>query len=377
MNELIKKHVLSNGMVLLGQPMSHVESVSFCFLVPGGSALLPDGCCGVAPVLNDWIFRGAGRYNNRDLMDALDSLGLHRQAGVSSEYLSYSVSLEAGNLFKALELYADILLRPRLESEQFEFSRQLALHELASLEDDPRQKVMYHLYEEFYPDPLGRPPVGKEQDLRQLKASLTQDLKTALFDWSQVILGVAGKFVFDDVCSQVEALFSEAPAVQNQPHTLRFTPHEYLHIPNKGAQVHIGFMTEVPSFDSPAYYQIMAAVSVLSGGMSSRLFTEVREKRGLCYAVGARYHTLRKYAGISGYAGTTPDKAQQTLEVTLSEFQRLRKGVTKDEINRARVGLKSSLIMQNESTHSRASRLTSDQFFLKRVRPLAYSLKVL
>jgi len=370
MTETVKRHTLDNGLVLLGQPMNHVESVSFSFLLPGGASLLPPGFCGTAAVLNDWLFRGAGPYDSRRLIDALDGLGLHRHASVSSEYLAYTVSLESGNLHQALELYADILLRPRLSPDQFDLSRQLALHDLASLEDDPRHKVMLELYEQFYPRPLGQSTMGHEEDLRQLKAEQASRLKSRLFDWSRGILAVAGKMDFDQVCRSVERFFAEAPAAENPPLSISPSPKDYCHIPNQGAQVHIGFMTEVPPVGSPSFYQIMAAVSVLSGGMSSRLFTEVREKRGLCYAVGARYHSLRDQAGISGYAGTTPDKADQTLDVTLAEFQRLRSGIEEDEIDRARVGLKSTLIMQNESTSARASRLAFDQFFLKRVRPL-------
>lgn len=370
MTEKVESHVLPNGMTLLGQPVSHVESASFSFLFPGGSAVLPDAACGAAAVLNDWLFRGAGPYNSRQLVDALDGLGLHRDSGAASEHLSYSASMESGNLSRAMELYAEVLLRPRLENDQFEPSRQLALQELAALDDDPRQKVSYELYEQFYPDPLGRPSVGKEQDLRRLQPDQAKHLKTTLLDWSQAILAVAGKMDFDRVCRQIEQLFAQAPAAKNQDPAVSPPARGYRHIPNEGAQVHIGFMTEVPPFGSPLYYQIMAAVSVLSGGMSSRLFTEVREKRALCYAVGARCHSLRKIAGISGYAGTTPDKAKQTLEVILAEFRRLCRGITEDELDRTKVGLKSSLIMQNESTSSRAGRLASDRFYLNRVRPL-------
>jgi len=370
MTEQIYSHRLSNGLIVLGQPLDHVESVSFSVLMPGGTSRVPGGCSGVAAILNNWLLRGAEPYSSRQLVDALDSLGLHRHSSVSSEYLSYAVSLEAGNLSRALELYAEILLRPRLETDQFELCRQLALNELAALDDDPRHKVMLQLYEQYYPEPLGRPSMGKNKDLQELEAHASKHIKNQLFDWSHGIIGIAGKMDFDSVCRQVENLFAEAPSVQRGPLLPTAAVRGYRHIPNDGAQVHIGFMTEVPPFDCASYYQIMAAVSVLSGGMSSRLFTEVREKRGLCYAVGARYHSLRQHAGIAGYAGTTPDKAQQTLDVTLNEFRRLRQGVTIDEMDRSRVGLKSSLIMQNESTSARAARLASDQFLLQRVRPL-------
>lgn len=368
--ESVEKMTLPGGLTVLVQPVTGVESASFTFLLPGGSAALPDGCCGAAAVLNDWLFRGAGPYNSRRLVEELDGIGLHRQSSVSPEYLSYGGSLESGNLFRALDLYADILLRPRLEEDLFEPSRQLALQELKALDDDPRQKVSVCLYERFYPDPLGRPCVGKEEDLRQLTPQQTKALKGRLFAWSGAVLAAAGKIDAHIFLKDIERLFGEVPTSQECPPVLHAAAGGYQHFPNPGAQVHIGFMTEVPPFDSPMYYSIMAVCAVLGGGMSSRLFTEVREKRGLCYAVGTRYHSLRTCAGIAGYAGTTPDKAEETLSVILSEFRRLRNGISEDELLRAKTGLKSTLIMQNESTSARASRLAADWFYLKRVRPL-------
>jgi predicted Zn-dependent peptidase len=104
--------------------------------------------------------------------------------------------------------------------------------------------------------------------------------------------------------------------------------------------------------------------------MSARLFKEVREKRGLCYAVGARYHGLKEAAGIACYAGTTPEKAQETLDVIIEQFNRLSEGISEEELARAKVGLKSSIIMQSESSSSRAGRIGGDYYLLGRVRSL-------
>ncbi|MCJ7728703.1 MAG: insulinase family protein, partial [Sedimentisphaerales bacterium] len=105
-------------------------------------------------------------------------------------------------------------------------------------------------------------------------------------------------------------------------------------------------------------------------GMSARLFTEVREKRALCYAIGANYHAMKEAAGIMCYAGTTPEKAQQTLDVIIEEFSRLGEGISEDEIHKAKVGLKSALILQSESSSSRAGGIGGDYYMLGRVRSL-------
>jgi len=371
MKERLDQQRLNNEMVILGEPMDGVESVSFHFLLPAGNAFFPDGCCGAGKVVADWLFRGAGRRNNRQLTETLDNLGIHRSSAVSGEHLSLGASLEAGNLTAALDLYADILIQPRLEDEQFAPSQQLALHELAGLDDDPRHKVMLLTKEQFYPSPYNRPAEGRAKDLQALTPEQCRQLVRTRFDWSQCIFAVAGKYDFQVVCALLEKRFGplSGTASRHPPFGSRGNP--YTHQPNEGAQVHIGMMTAVPPIGDKRYYDILAGVSVLSGSMSSRLFTEVREKRGLCYAVSARYQTLKNIAGISCYAGTTPEKAQKTFDVTLHEFRRLRQGITEDEMQRAKIGLKSSLIMQSESTQARCAGIAGDFAYLGRVRPLS------
>ena len=370
MTEQINKHVLSNGMVILAEPMDYVESVSFNFLLPCGSAYIPKGSTGAGNVICDWIFRGAGDYDSRQMTTEMDNLGIHRSASQSTNHLVLNGALESSNLHQAIDLFAQMILKPHLDAEQFELSRQLALHELSGLDDDPRQKVMIMLSEQFYPDPYGRSSLGTEADLQSLTAAKTAELLKRTFDFSNAIFSIAGKFDFQKVCKQLEALFDVPQTSAAVIEPVGQSGQRYTHIKTEGAQVHIGLMTKVPPITQGLHYQTRAAVSILSGGMSSRLFTEVREKRGLCYAVGAKYTTLRDYAGINCYAGTTPDKAQETIDVIMREFNNLSKDISKEEMHRAKVGLKSSLIMQTESTLSRAGGIAGDYFLLGRVRKI-------
>lgn len=370
MAEKFDKHVLKNGMVLLGEPMEGVESVAFDFMLPAGAAHLPEGCCGAANVIVDWIFRGAGDRNSRQLSDALDGLGLARGHSVGSSHLAIGAALEAGNLAPALYLHADIILRPTLKDDKFEMARQLAVDEVLSLDDDPRHKVMLKLKEQFYPSPLGRSSMGEISQLEALTAPETTRIVHDNFNLSQTIFTVAGKYDFDATCAQMERLFEDGRQQGGRPIELTPGPGGYAHTQSDGAQVHIGLMTETVKPTDDDYYNARVAVSVLSGGMSSRLFTEVREKRGLCYAIGARYHGLKEAAGVMCYAGTTPDKAQQTYDCVIGEFNRLAEGINEEEIQRAKVGLKSSLILQSESSGSRAGAIGSDHYILGRVRDL-------
>jgi len=370
MGQSFDKHKLSNGMVILGEPMEAVESVAFGFMLPAGAACLPEGYCGAANVIADWIFRGAGSRDNRQLGDALDGLGLHRGVTINSSHIAIGAAFEADNLSAAIELFGDIILRAALADEQFTPTKQLVIDSVKGLDDDPRHKVMLKVREQFYPQPLGRSNAGEINQLEKLTAEKTRQLAAENFNLSRTIFAIAGKYDFEAVKKQLEKIFG---AVAKRPAgslTIGKKGQKYTHIPNDGAQVHIGLMTPTVVPKDKDYYNARVAIEVLSGGMSARLFTEVREKRGLCYAVGARYDALTEAAGVACYAGTTPDKAQQTIDVIINEFNRLADGISEDEIQRAKVGLKSSLILQSESSSSRAGSLGTDYYMLGRVRTL-------
>ncbi len=370
MTERLDKHILKNGMVILGEPMDSVESAAFEFMLPVGAAMLPQGCCGAANVIADWIFRGAGNLNSKKLCGALDGLGLHRASDVSSAHITIGAVMEASSLLEALDLYGDIILRPHLKNNEFKPAKLLATEGIMALEDDPRQKVMVKLREQFYPDPLGRSDIGSIEELKTLTAEKTKRLIEENLNFSHVIFTIAGKYDFNKVAQKIESLFETGQQKPLEALKIGSRGGQYTHIQNDGAQVHIGLMTKTIGPADENFYNVGVAVSILSGGMSSRLFTEVREKRGLCYAVRAKYHCLKQAAGIICYAGTTPDKAQETIDVIIAEFNRLAEAISEDEILRAKAGLKASLILQSESSSSRASGIGGDYYMLGRVRSL-------
>jgi predicted Zn-dependent peptidase len=183
-------------------------------------------------------------------------------------------------------------------------------------------------------------------------------------------LGVAGNFVWDDVRKQVEDLFGDwkSIAVSAPPSVNGRKPTNY--VPFESGQSHIGVAYSSIPYKHPDYFQAWAAVGVLSSGSSSRLFTEVREKRGLCYTVHASLHTQRDRASVLCYSGTTAERAQETLDVTIGELKRLANGIEQGELDRLKARIKSSLIMQQESTSARSSSIARDWYHLGRVRTL-------
>jgi predicted Zn-dependent peptidase len=182
------------------------------------------------------------------------------------------------------------------------------------------------------------------------------------------ILSVAGNIEWQPLLDQVGRLFGDWPAGPELPLELGPTPEPHAQLFKETEQTQIALAYPSVPVGHPDYYVAQGAVNVLSGGMSSRLFTEVREKEGLCYAVSASYATLKDRASVFCYAGTTSVRAQRTLDVVVRELRRLQDGVESEEVARTQAGLKSSLIMQQESTSSRSRALASDWYFLGRVR---------
>ncbi len=367
---MIQQHTLKNGLTIIGQTMKSVGSVAINFMIPCGASTLPKGCDGLSALLSDWIIRGAAENNSKQLSDKLDNLGLHRHTSIGSSFMTFSVVMESSNLDKAIDLYGDILLSPQLKDDQFALAKQLAMDEVASLADDPRQKVMLELREKFYPAPLGNITIGKLDTLKKLDPQRVRDIYAQNFNLSETIISIAGNYDFDLICRKLEQKFSFDQSIAPTDIEIGSKGPLYSHIDNDGAQIHIGMMTETVTETDPDYYNAISAITILSGSMSSRLFTEVREKRGLCYAIGAHYHSLKTAAGIMTYAGTTVDKAQETFDVIKTEFNRLRDGVSEDEVQIAKTGLKSRLIMQSESTANRAAGIGSDYFIFGKARPL-------
>ncbi|MDH7598524.1 MAG: pitrilysin family protein [Sedimentisphaerales bacterium] len=364
------QYIMPNGMVVLGQPMEAVQTAAFVFMLPAGSSRMPEGTCGAANVIADWLFRGAGDMDSRQLCDALDGLGLQRYTAVDHTHLTIGATMEASHLHQALGLYGEVISRPWLDPEQFELARQLAIDEVKALDDDPQEKVLLELKERFYPYPLGRHPVGRIDQLQSLQAQHVASLLGQHIRPSRAIFGVAGMYDFGQVCDQLEALFGQDSTAGPEPIRPGPVGPRYTHIPLESAQVHIGLMTPTVGPADPDYYHARVTVSILSGGMSSRLFVQVREKRGLCYAVNARYHCLKEAAGIICYAGTTPPHAQQTLQIIIDQFRGLSQGLTDSELDRAKAGLKSGLILSSESSTRRAAAICTDYHLLGRVRDL-------
>jgi predicted Zn-dependent peptidase len=360
----IQQQTLPNGLTVVVEEMPWLPSVSFTLLLPFGSATDPAGQEGSATVLSDWIYRGAGGYSSQELSDKLDGLGVRRGGGAGKEYTTLSASLLADAFPEAVALYADVLRRPRLEQNEFEPARNLAQQELASLGDNPTQQLFETLSERYFLSAHGKSSYGTEQGLAALSAeSVRKDFGTRVAP-KGAILSVAGGISFANVWKLAEKCFGDwQGAGVSMPNVSIGQPHQE-HITQDTSQVQIGIAYQAVEPDAPGWYENALAVGALSGGMGARLFTEVREKRGLVYSVAAVSRALRGFGYTLGYAGTTTERADETLQVLLDELRKVSRGISANEFERSRTGLLSQLIMQGESSGARAGSLARDLFLL-------------
>ena len=368
MAERVNQHQFDNGLTLLAESMPHVKSVTMSIMIPGGFGHDDDATIGNSIALSEMLTRGAGSRDSRTLSQAFDNLGVDRSESIGTYNVGLSASCLGRNITKVLELYADVIRRPHLSPDEMVPIQDLMMQDLVGLDDSPQEQVMYKLRENYYPRPLNRNRYGTTEGVGALTIDTIHNFYAQHYGPRGTIISVAGAIDWEQLRDCVDQYFSDWQGVPDLTIAIDNQNPQSSHIEKETNQTHIGIAYPSVSFTDPDYYAARGMVSVLSGGMSSRLFTEVREKRGLCYSVSARFDAQRDRGAIFCYAGTRSEKAQETLDVTHQELLRMSEGVTADELERVRVSLKSSLVMQQESTGARAASMANDWFHLGRIR---------
>ncbi len=373
----ISVRTLSCGLTLIVETIPSVRSAGLLWAIPAGSATDPENLQGRSAMWEYLLLRGAGNLDSRQQADAFDALGVSRGTGVQTFNLTISATMLGARVLDALPLITDMALKPRFDDASIEPVRDLCIQSIESLEDDPQERVSILLKDRHAPAPLNRSGLGTIEGLEQLDRDLLVQGWMERCRPQGSVLALAGAVKIEDVAPVLEKLFETWEGRAPEPGPRTNPPRGAHHEHDDTNQVHIALAHDAPaesSADAPLERVVNA---VHSGGMSGRLFTEVREKRSLCYSVYASYATERDYGRVVSYAGTTPERAQETLDVLLGELRRINGsvntggGVEHSEFDRAITGLKSRIVMSGESTDARAAALAADWRRLGRPRSLA------
>jgi len=365
---------LDNGITILGERMPHVESVALAFHVPAGGVHDPPGRCGLATLTGELCLRGAGDRSGREVVEALDGAGVQWSHDVSATHLSLSGAMLPRQLPEVLPVYADILRRPRLPAEELEPARQMILQDLAGLEDEPAHKVVATLRLMHLPAPWGRPTEGISADVEAAGIDDVRAFAAARLLPAGTIVAVAGRIDWEDFVARIAALLGDWTGGPGPAVGMGDRGPFVRHVPHDSQQTHIAMAWSLPPYRDDDSAIAAATTAILGGSTSSRLFTEVRERRALCYGVSAGYHSLRDRGLGLCHAGTTAARAQETLDVILAEIDRLPGSIDADELDRVKARVASGLVMQQESTGARVGSIARQWYYLGRVRSLEEDL---
>jgi predicted Zn-dependent peptidase len=345
-----------------------MQSVSLRLVIPSGVIHQEISQLGVASVCAELLLRGTTSRTSQQQADDFDLAGAVRDSATGSRSTSISVTTLGARLDEALPLVADMALNASMNDDAFEASRVMAQHALASLADDPQQRAVLAARARHLPDPYNRSTYGTESSLKSLTADATRDWWDQHNKPNGAIIGIAGSIDPDEAVKRIEQHFGSWSGSAPKPNISTGAVRGYAHETDDTNQVQVIIVNDAPHAGHDDEMNEQLAVSVLSGGMSGRLFTEVREKRGLCYSVSASYRAEREHGLVTSYVGTTPERAQESLDVLHEQLEALRAGdVTQAEFDRARIGLKSRVIFSGESTGARSAALVAD--IMKRDNP--------
>lgn len=367
-----QRYTLNNGIEVVAESMPGAQSVVVGFRFGFGAKDDPADRLGLAWVAEETLLKGTSTRDARSIYDAFDSLGVRRGSATAVEFTEFQAQLLPRHFTEGLRLYAEVFRSASFPDEQVEVTKALALEELKRLEDNPTHQVMYMAYQAALGDPMGRNPLGEAATITAIEPSDVRGFWRRLCGPQRLLISVAGGLKAEEMFSGMEEAFGDwsgsGPA-PGDPQPVSVADRS-VHHPKESEQAHIGILFAAAPRGHEYYYPAQLAVSVLSGSGSSRLFTEVREKRGLAYSVSASYRARRGGGLIALYAGTTAERADETLAVCRREVGRLAEDVTQAELDRAKTVLKGQLFTTGDLPEGRAGSMMDGLFLDGRPRSI-------
>ena len=365
---------LDCGLEIVGQPLTGVQSAAMAFFAAAGACDESWEAAGLAHLTESTMFRGTAHRSSRELTDELDRLGVGRGSDAGLELSLFSGVLLGAQLLEALDIFVDVLRYASFPPDDLEAVRGLQLQEIGQRNDQPAHLVMDRARQIYFSgSPLANDTLGTPESVESLSRDRVLENFQGRYRPNRMVLAVAGRFEWAEVIDRIRHLAegwepgderheTAEPAV-NPSVTVQESPI---------AQENLCFTFPGVPYSDPAYYAAALASTVLGGGMNSRLFTEVREKRGLAYSVGARFDAMSTSGLVRVYAGTQPERGRESVEVIRSELELFeRDGISESELELAKTRLKSRVVMNSESTGNRVMAIGRDWWFEHHFRTLS------
>ena len=349
---------LPNGFRIVTEHMPGLQSAAIGVWVLAGARNERADQNGIAHFLEHMAFKGTKRRSALEIAEAIEDVGGYINAYTSREVTAYYVRVLKDDVPLGLDVVADILRNPVFDRREIEVERGVILQEIGQAADTPDDIIFDWLQEEAYPDhPLGRTILGAEERVRGFARPDLEGFVDQYYRPGQMILSAAGAVDHDELVRMASDMFGDMiPSSVIEPPLARFHGGEARHIKDL-EQAHFALAFESPNYADPDIYTTQIYASALGGSMSSRLFQEIREKRGLCYTIYAQAGAYADTGMMTIYAGTSADQLGDLAGITIDEMKRAADDMSAPEVERARAQMKAGLLMGLESPSNRAERL--------------------
>ncbi|MBA3297095.1 MAG: insulinase family protein [Acidobacteria bacterium] len=366
---MVVREVLSNGLRLVTETMPHVRSVTIGVWLTRGSRHESDERSGIAHFVEHMLFKGTDTRSAEDIAQSIDSIGGQLDAFTAKEYASYYIKVLDEHLPLAVDLLADIVLRPAFAPDEIEREKKVILEEIKMVEDTPDDLVHELFTEHFWQGhPLGRPILGSRQSVEALTPDALQEYFRGAYVGGNMIVAAAGNVDHARVRELIETSFGavarEGEPVNGLPPRVR---PQVVTRTKELEQSHVCLGTDSYPQRHDDRYVSYILNTVLGGSMSSRLFQNVREKRGLAYSVFSGLSAYRDAGNLTIYAGCANDAVEEVIDLCVTELRGMKQNEMPDaELRRAQDHLKGSLMLSLENTASRMSHLARQEIYFDR-----------
>ncbi|MHB1654573.1 MAG: M16 family metallopeptidase [Desulfitobacteriaceae bacterium] len=367
---MFQKVVLPNGVRVLTEEIEHVRSVAIGLWLGAGSRDEREGFEGISHFIEHMFFKGTTKRTARELAESLETVGGQLNAFTTKEYTCFYAKVLDEDLDLAIDVLSDMFFSSLFDEKEIEKEKKVIIEEIKMYEDSP-DELIHDLFSEYVwnDHPLGKPILGTEDSIRALNRDKILHYLSQHYAPDNLVIAVAGNIKQEDVLRKLEGLYGEFR--RGGRRVLEGTPtgHQVERFIKKDTeQMHL--ILGVPGLgqDDLDIYPMHIVNNILGGGLSSRLFQEIREQRGLAYSVYS-YHSTYVDTGLFAiYAGTSPGNTAEVVECILSEVDSLKKnGITLVELERTKAQIKGNLYLGLESVSSRMSRLGKTELTYNRI----------
>jgi len=369
-----QKTTLSSGLRILTERHNEVRSATLGIWIEGGSVYERERERGLAHLLEHLVFKGTTRRSMGQIAKDMDEIGGHMNAFTEREFVCYHVKVLAEHTPQALGLLTDFVARPLLRNEDLELERGVVLEEIRSVEDDPEEMVEDIFTETIWPrSRWGHAILGTEKSVYRLSAADLRSFMDTHYSPKNIVVAAVGMVDHDDICRRAEVLLADLGApprgsLHKVPVAPPITSHE-VRIEKDTEQLHLICGTRGYSYHDDERYAAGFLDAVLTGGYSSRLFQEIREKRGLCYNIGPMSASYRNAGFWAVETSVAPENAQKTVKLLGSELRKVReRGVTRAELARAQRMMKINVLLSEESSSAQMTRIARNELCYGRQR---------